>query len=167
MLGLVAFSCVLHSYCGLFSHAYSPLQTSQLLKLCWSLPPYALYHVISKDAYDEQLSNLRQIFTMHSRTTAISIPNCHSSVCFTLCDHWMWIANITFFCRLTVTAEAKQSPNRPGQAQGVPGGWGSKIPRQWAHEGCKFVGRMHWPPLTSRKYSWYSFPLGGARWRGG
>jgi hypothetical protein len=56
-------------------------------------------------------------------------------------------------------AKVKQFHYRPGEALRVPGGWGSQISRQSAHETCKVVSPRHRPLLPPRKYSWYSFLL--------
>jgi len=45
----------------------------------------------------------------------------------------------------------KQSHYRPGQALRVPGGWGSQISRQSAHEGVKVVSPTHRAAFTHQK----------------
>ena len=45
---------------------------------------------------------------------------------------------------ITSSLDVKQTHCKLGQAQRVPGGWGSQISRQSAHEGGKVVSPIHW-----------------------
>ena len=53
---------------------------------------------------------------------------------------------------LVINIKVKESPNRPGVAQRVPGSLGSQISRHSAHEGGKVVSLTHRPPLPPRMF---------------
>ena len=59
---------------------------------------------------------------------------------------------------MNVKIKVKQSHYGLGEARRVPGGWGSKISRESAHEGGN-VSLTHRPPLLPRRYPCYSFLL--------
>jgi hypothetical protein len=53
---------------------------------------------------------------------------------------------------ISFKVQVKQSHYMPWQALRVPGGWGSQISRQSAHEGGKAVSTTHRPPLPQELF---------------
>jgi hypothetical protein len=60
-----------------------------------------------------------------------------------VCPFWTSVVLMA----IKVKVKVKQTHYRPGQALRVPGGWGSQISRQSAHESGKVVSPTHRPPL--------------------
>jgi hypothetical protein len=69
----------------------------------------------------------------------LMLPSLRNVIIYKLCS--------TGLCNYKSKLEVKQSHYRPWQALRVPGGWGSQVLRQSAHEGGKVVSPMHRPPL--------------------
>jgi hypothetical protein len=58
---------------------------------------------------------------------------------------------VVYFFSITICSrKVKQTHYRTGDFLGVPGGCGSQISRQSAHEDGKVVSRTPWPPLPTR-----------------
>ena len=68
-------------------------------------------------------------------------------------------AKKTYFLNLLRVKGKGKNKAIPEQALGIPGGWGSQILWQSAHEGGEVFSSNHRPPLPPRKYIWFPFLL--------
>jgi len=95
-------------------------------------------------------------FLIHSRSVQgqyLQYPMTSSQIIYSnyhLCPFHCMVRNMCTWTALSLKIIKKQSHYWPGQAQRVPGGWGSQISWHPAHEGGKVVSFMHWLPLPPR-----------------
>ena len=59
---------------------------------------------------------------------------------------WLFLLFYLKYILISIV-KVKESRNRPGVAQNVPVGLGSRFPRNSAHEGGEVVSLKHRPPL--------------------
>ena len=125
---------------------------------------FAIHSLLYSTQYFYIVDIDMQLNSTHKRHCCFSIatiitqtrPQCYFYVYCLCCFYHVVSGNYTI---RAVKVKVKQSHYRPEQAQRIPGGWGSQISRQSAHGDGKVVSPTHRPPLSPRKYSWYSFLL--------
>jgi hypothetical protein len=91
------------------------------------------------------MSHLERIVSL-CRYVAIVFIGLYTWGQSTLRSKMFW-RKIVFFSFIETDMKVKQSHYRPGQALRAPGGWGSQISRQSAHEGGKVFSPTQRPTL--------------------
>jgi hypothetical protein len=105
----------------------------------------------------QSLSCYCQEFSDEFKVCAIGVTY-DDMTCTLTCTTQKLLRPFLLFLIEKLEVKVKQSPYMCWEARRVPGGWGSQISWQSIHK-CGEVSPTHRPPLTFRKYSWYSFLL--------